>query len=83
MGFFSNFGGNFADDVKKTANQLTGNIPKAILCVPDISKNKKLTVETTIENSDALRSELIEKGSGQGVMSSFKNLVDRGTTGTI
>lgn len=83
MGFFSNFGGNFADDVKKTANQLTGNIPKAILCVPDISKDGELNVDDTIQNSDALRSELIEKGSGQGVMSSFKNLANRGTTGTI
>ena len=83
MGFFSNFGGNFADDVKKTANQLTGNIPKAILCVPDISKDKNLTVEDAINNSNALRKALIETGSGQGVMSSFKKLANRGTTGTI
>lgn len=83
MGFFSNFGGNFADDVKKTANQLTGNIPKAILCVPDISKDKNLTVEDAINNSNALRKALIETGSGQGIMESFKNLAGRNTTKTI
>ncbi len=83
MGFFTNFGGNFVDDVKKTANQLTGNIPKAILCVPDISKDEELTVDKTIDNSDNLRSDLIEEGSGQGIMGSFKKLANRGTTGTI
>ena len=83
MGFFKNFGGNFVDDIKKTTNQLTGNIPKAILCVPDISKDEELTVDNTIDNSDNLRRDLIENGSGQGVMASFKNLANRGTTGTI
>ena len=63
-------GANLLGDLKKTANQVTGNIPKAILCVPDISKDKDLTVEQAIKNSDALRSGLIESGDGQGIMES-------------
>lgn len=76
-------GANLLGDLKKTANQVTGNIPKAILCVPDISKDKDLTVEQAIKNSDALRSDLIESGDGQGIMESFKNLAGRDTTKTI
>ena len=76
-------GANLLGDLKKTANQVTGNIPKAILCVPDISKDKNLTVEQAIKNSDELRIALIGEGSGQGIMESFKNLARRNTTKTI
>ena len=76
-------GANLLGDLKKTANQVTGNIPKAILCVPDISKDKNLTVEQAIKNSDELRIALIGEGSGQGIMESFKNLAGRNTTKTI
>ena len=83
MGFFRNLGGNMLDDLQKTTNQVTGNIPKAILCVPDISKDQELTVEKAIKQSDALRQDLIEMGDGQGIMASFKKLGNRGTTKTI
>ena len=83
MGFFSSLGSNALDDLSKTANQITGNIPKAILCVPNINQDGDLTVEKMIENSDALRSDLIESGDGQGVMASFKSLLGRDTTATI
>lgn len=76
-------GANLLGDLKKTANQVTGNIPKAILCVPDISKDNNRTVEQAIDNSDKLRKALIETGSGQEIMESFKNLAGRNTTKTI
>ncbi|MDD6038844.1 MAG: hypothetical protein PUD20_08640 [bacterium] len=76
-------GTNLLGDIKKTANQITGNIPKAIICVPDISKDKDLTVEKAIKQTDALRKDLIEEGDGQGVMSSFRSLTGRGTTKKI
>lgn len=83
MGFFTNLGGNILGDLEKTANQITGNIPKAILCVPDITQNQMISVDDMIAKSNELREALIESGDGQGIMASFKSLTSRGTTKTI
>ena len=64
-------------------SQITGNVSKAILCVPDINQDQELTVEKAISNSDQLRRDLIESGDSQGIMSSFKSLASGGTTKII
>ena len=80
MAFLSNLGGNMLSDLQKTGNQVTGNIPKAILCVPDISKATDKTTNTSIENSNNLREAL---GKGQSIMGSFRKMTGRSTTKTI
>ncbi len=66
----------------KTVNQITGNVPKAILCVPDIYSDGDKSVEETIRQSNALRSALLEAG-GEGVLGAFSGIAGRSTTQTI
>ncbi|MBO5246157.1 MAG: hypothetical protein J6B28_02730 [Eubacterium sp.] len=56
--------------------QVTGNIPKAILCVPDPKKIGTLSVEDMIKKSDDLRDSLLSKMSADGssVMQTFRTL---------
>lgn len=87
--FAANVGNSFMGGLKDTANLVTGNIPKAILCVPDIrDKNKNYTVEQMIQNSDSLRDTLVNSSAefglgGMGVMEAFKGLAGRNTTSAI
>lgn len=83
MGFLSNLGGNMLSDLQTTVNQVTGNIPKAILCVPDISKDANRSVNDTIKNSNSLRAALGGEAGGQSIMGSFRKLAGRDTTKTI
>ena len=80
--FAGSIGNSLLGGLKDTANLATGNIPKAILCVPDVKKTQGLSVDQMITLSDKLREQLLNAG-GEGVMSSFKSLVGRGTTQTI
>ncbi len=76
-------GNSFLGGLKDTANLATGNIPKAILCVPDVrDKNANYTVEQMIQKSDSLRDDLLKSG-GMGAMSSFKSLIGKGSKKTI
>lgn len=82
MDFLTNLGSNLAGGLGDTANMVTGNIPKAILCVPNIKKlNANTTVEQMIKRSDTLREELVGKGNGMGIMASFKGMLSGGLTG--
>lgn len=80
--FAGSIGNSLTGGLKDTANLATGNIPKAILCVPDIKKIKGLSVNQIISLSDKLRDALMKAG-GQGAMSSFQSLSKRDTTHTI
>lgn len=80
--FAGNIGNSLLGGLKDTANLVTGNIPKAILCVPDVKKTQGLSVDQMITLSDNLREQLLGAG-GEGVMASFKSLAGRGTTRTI
>ena len=87
--FAGSIGNSLLGGLKDTANLVTGNIPKAILCVPDIrDKSKNYTVEQMIKNSDALRDTLLDSSDtgglgGMGAMASFKSLLGRETTQAI
>lgn len=80
--FAGSIGNSLLGGLKDTANLVTGNIPKAILCVPDVKKTQGLSVNQMITLSDNLREQLLSAG-GEGVMASFKSLSGRGTTQTI
>ncbi|MBO5153035.1 MAG: hypothetical protein J6C00_01605 [Eubacterium sp.] len=80
--FAGSIGNSLLGGLKDTANLATGNIPKAILCVPDVKKTQGLSVDQMITLSDKLREQLLI-GGGEGVMASFKSLAGRGTTQTI
>ena len=80
--FAGSIGNSLLGGLKDTANLATGNIPKAILCVPDVKKTQGLSVDQMITLSDKLREQLLNAG-GEGVMASFKSLAGRGTTQTI
>lgn len=80
--FAGSIGNSLLGGLKDTANLATGNIPKAILCVPDIKKIKGLSVNQMISLSDKLRDALLDSG-GEGVMASFKSLAGRGSTQVI
>ena len=84
-----NLGSSALGGLKDTAKLATGNIPKAILCVPDIrDATKNYTVEQMIKNSDSLRDTLLDSNSdgglnGMAAMDSFKSLLGRDTTSAI
>lgn len=80
--FVGSIGDSLVGGLKDTANLATGNIPKAILCVPNVKKVKNSSIEQISSASDHIQSELLGAG-GEGAMSSFKSLAGRNSTKTI
>lgn len=86
--FAGSIGNSLLGGLKDTANLVTGNIPKAILCVPDVRKVGNATVDQMIAKSDQLRDSLLNSTAegglgGMGVMEAFKSLAGRDTTKMI
>lgn len=68
-----------------TARQITGDIPKAILCVPDMSKLDDFSTEAVILQSDKLRNELLKgmSADGSSIMQTFSSLMKGGENNVV
>lgn len=75
----------FKDFLYDTARQITGDIPKAILCVPDMGKLDGLSTEAVILQSDKLRNELLKgmSADGSSIMQTFSSLMKGGENNVV
>lgn len=73
------------DFLYDTARQITGDIPKAVLCVPDMSKMNGYTIDQVIQKSDALRNSLLAgmSADGSSIMQTFATMAAGGAESTV